>query len=281
LEVCLSSNSGNVIVADLHNDLFPGMLADPTSYVRISSTKNLHAFELMQQGIGAIAMRTGQQAAAGRAMLYSPQYASDGIYRTSLSIINLDSFGGNVRFRLLSDDGAQIGATRVLPIKAKGKLYIQDTDFFLTADPVYGYVEITSDGIKLLGSVLFGDVNRQVFSSALPLVSDLQESAVFSHIASDDLHFTGIAIVNPSLTTATIKLELYAIDGSLIDSMPGVIPAGQRKCRLLTEFFPWLAGRSQTSGYMRLVSDVPVASFALFGTHRLSVLSAIPAQSVP
>ena len=59
------------------------------------------------------------------------------------------------------------------------------------------------------------------------------------------------------------------------------IPSHQRSSKLLTEIFPALVGQNQTSGYIRLTVDQPVASFALFGTNNLSALSAVPAQEIP
>jgi hypothetical protein len=56
--------------------------------------------------------------------------------------------------------------------------------------------------------------------------------------------------------------------------------ARQSKSRLLTEYFPSLAGQDRTSGYVRVISDLPIASFALFGTRSLSALAAIPPQVI-
>jgi hypothetical protein len=104
---------------------------------------------------------------------------------------------------------------------------------------------------------------------------------VFSHVASDDVYFTGIAVLNPNSASATVKLEVYAADGSLVDSASETIPAGRRQGRLLTEFIASMAGKSQSGGYIQLTADIPVAAFCLFGTHSLSVLSAIPGQDAP
>ncbi len=269
------------MAADLFGDLFIGAAPDPTNYVRAYSNPAVHAFELMLQGTDSIAVLSGQQAGAGSTVLFSPQYVADGTYRTSLSIVNLDSKTGSIRLRLRGDDGSQIGTDRTATLQPNGKLYIEDQEFFQASQTSGGYVEIASDGIKLAGSVLFGDINRRAFFSALPLVSGLQTSAVFSHIASDDFYFTGIAVVNPNVTEASVELQVYSAAGNLIDSTRIRIPAGQRRCRLLTEFLPSMAGKAQLNGYMRLNADIPVASFCLFGTHDLSVLSAIPGQAAP
>jgi hypothetical protein len=45
--------------------------------------------------------------------------------------------------------------------------------------------------------------------------------------------------------------------------------------RLLTEYFPTLAGKNQSSGYVRVISNKPVTAYSTVGTKDLSVLSAV------
>ena len=164
-----------------------------------------------------------------------------------------------------------------------GKVYIADQMFFTGADenPIQGYVQITSDGVRLTGSVVFGDRNKEAFATALPLVTEPESIMIFSHIASDATYFTGLAILNPDDSQVTATIDLYRSDGTLEASTVEVIPAKRRISRLVTEYFPELIGVDRSSGYIRVTADGGVASFALFGTHDLSVLSAIPAQRAP
>ncbi len=104
---------------------------------------------------------------------------------------------------------------------------------------------------------------------------------LFSHVASNDLYFTGLALVNTNNTEAAARIELYAASGALVSSTTQSLPARQRKSRLLTEYFPGIIGQDWSSGYIRVTTDKPVAAFSLFGTNNLSVLSAIPPQNVP
>ena len=97
-------------------------------------------------------------------------------------------------------------------------------------------------------------------------------------MASNDTYFTGIAIVNPNLLNANVTIDVFAADGQLIDRKFEVVPPMQKSSRLLTEYLPLLTGMDLSSGYIRVSSDWPVASFSLFGKNDLSVLSAIPAQ---
>jgi hypothetical protein len=87
-------------------------------------------------------------------------------------------------------------------------------------------------------------------------------------------------MLNPSDTDAAARIELFDWDGRKYVSSNETIPARRRKSPLLTEFFPHLKGQDISSGYIRVTSDRGLASFALFGTQSLTVLSAVPAITV-
>jgi hypothetical protein len=271
--------SNGALEAEIFSDLFADVAPDATDYVRVRSSEGVQSFHVMRQKSGDIATLEGQDITTGATTLYSPQYVVGGPYRTSLSIINLDSRAGTVTLRFVREDGVQMGAARTVAIPANGKIFIDDPGFFQSLDPnveTAGYVEMVSNGVRLMGSTVFGDRNRQSFSSALALISKLQTSVLFSHVASNDLFFTGLAILNPNETDTTVTIELYTEEGLLTQRRSVTIGAGKRQARLLTQYFTMLQGQNRTSGYIRLTSLAPIASFALFGTGDLSVLSAIP-----
>ena len=265
-------------------DLFPGTAAEESDYILATSDQPVVPFQLLGKTGTFIHGLNGQDATATSTTLYSPQYVVGGsTWRSTLTVVNLDSTSGNVTFQFIGDDGTQIGVVRTLPIPASGKLYITDQTFFL--DPgdllTQGYVKITSDGPSLSGSVVFGDQQQSQFSAALPLVSTLLDDIIFGQVASNLLYFTGAAILNPGTSATTATIDVFDKDGALVVSTMRVIPAGQRTSMLLTQFFPELLELDITSGYIRITVDQKVASFALFGTNNLSVLSAVPPQVVP
>jgi hypothetical protein len=269
------------VVADLYTDLFDGIQPNQTDYVLVRSTQGLQSFELLKPNSGDMASLGGQDLAAGGTALYSPQYAVGGSYRTSLSVINLDSRPGTVTLQLFGENGVQIGASRVVVLNALGKIRIDDPNFFATLDSetvTTGYVQIQSDGVRLAGSTVFANRDGQSFSSALPLIYNLKTSLTFSQVASNDLYFTGIAVLNPNLNDASVTIELFSEDGHRIGQKVELVPGAQKVAKLVTEYFPSLVGQNRTSGYIRLTSSKPIASFALFGTNNLTVLSAIPGQ---
>lgn len=271
------------LTADLFNDLFVGILPNTSDYVRVKSSIGVQSLQVMRQKTGDVSTLAGQDISASDSTLYSPQYAWGGPWRTSLSIINLDSTAGSVVLRFFGEDGLQIGQSQYLPISANGKVFIDDPSFFTTTDPkavTAGYIEIVANGIRVAGSTVFGDINRQTSCSAMALVSTLQTNLLFSHVASNDMYFTGIAILNPNSSDAVVTLELYASDGTRLKTKNVQIGAKQRISRGLEEYFTLLAGKAQTSGYVRLKSYLPIAAFALFGTKDYTTLSAIPPLAI-
>ncbi len=59
------------------------------------------------------------------------------------------------------------------------------------------------------------------------------------------------------------------------------IGAKGRVSKLVKQYFEGLVGQDIASGYIKVTVDNGVASFALFGTNDLSVLSANPAAGSP
>jgi hypothetical protein len=270
--------------ADLFSDLFSGTMPNASDYVQVKSSEGVQSFEFMRQNAGDAAALTGQDITTGSTILYSPQYAVGGYVRTTLSVINLDSIPAMVTFRFMNENGVQLGVTRSEPILPKGKLNIEDQAFFLTPDAqsvTAGYVEIRSSGARLTGSTIFGDIKRRSFITALALVSNLQTSLLFSQIASNDFYYTGLAFLNPNPIDTRIAIKVYDRDGSLIGSNNELLGAGQRISRTITQYVAGLVWRDQTSGYVIVTSEQPIASYALFGTNNLSIMSAIPPLAIP
>ncbi len=265
-------------------DLFEDSTPISSDYIVATSDQPVVPFELLGKTGVFVHGLNGQDATASGTTLYSPQYVVGGsTWRSVLSVVNLDSSSGNITFQFIGDDGTQIGAVRTLPIAANGKIYITDQTFFLDAGEVLtqGYVKVTSDGPSLAGSVVFGDQGLGQFSAALPLVSQLLDSMIFGQVASDVVYFTGAAILNPNEVAVTATIDVFDKEGDLVVTLTRVIAAGRRMSLLLTEYFPELEDRTISSGYIRITVDQGVASFALFGTNNLSVLSAVPPQVVP
>ncbi len=246
--------SNSAVVEKVVN-LFPQASIRASDYIRIVSDRGIVAFEYFGKTARYVAGLNGQDADGGSTTLYSPQYVAGGPdWWTGLAVVNLEAKPGRVTMRLIGDDGLQIGSTRSLDIQARGKLRITDQSFFVDAGQTVrqGYLQIQSDGIRLAGSVVFGDPARNQFASALPLESNLKRDVVFSQLASDDTYFTGVAILNPGDAMATVTIDIYDKDGTLVTTKVEKIDAGRRKSAVLTQYFPQLLGDKRSSGYIRV-----------------------------
>ncbi len=213
------------ITADLFADLFPGYTPDGHEYVLVTSNGTVLPFELLGKHSQFIDGLNGIDTTGGASTLYCPQYAVGGRWHTSLSVVNLDATAGTVSLRFFSEDG--VLSKENVPISAHGKIRIDDPEFFKPAgvswgiDLKQGYVQIVSSGIRLAGSVVFGDPAHSTFSAALPLVSGLQRTSVFSQVASNNQYFTGLAILNPLNIEAVVTVDIFQADGTRILSNPG------------------------------------------------------------
>jgi len=109
----------------------------------------------------------------------------------------------------------------------------------------------------------------------LPLISVLQNEAIFSQVASNDTYYTGIALVNPDDVEARVALSVHDSMGQQIAGPAVTLEPKSSKAFVLSSLVPELAGRQLISGYVRMTADRPIACFALYGTHDFQALSAI------
>jgi hypothetical protein len=259
-------------------DLFSG--AGAGDYVRAVSDRAVVPLEYMGEKPKYIYALNGQDVVEASTVLYGPQYVTiTGQWRTTLSVVNVDSADGTVTMRLINDEGVQIGATKVMAISAKGKLLVTDQEFF---GPVgmSGYVEVRSNGPRLVGDIVFGDPDQETMASSLPLEAGTRKGMVFGHVVQNDTWWSGIALLNAGGTDAVVGIELYDNTGKLIRSKQELLKAGRREIGVLWQYFEELQDTTY-QGYMKVSSDQGLAGFALFGTSGQSLMSAVPAQPVP
>ena len=274
--------SANGSLTETFAGIFPDTVPLRSQYVNVTSDTGVMPLEFLRSTSGDTECLSGLDTSKGGYHLYAPQYAVGGPWRSSVSLINLEPISGTVVLRFLGNDGQQIGVTRTEPIAPNGKIYIDALDYFGNFDGMQtGYLEIVSLNARLTGSLAFGSRDGNSFAASLPLVTELANSVVFSHIASNSDYYTGLAILNPNAQPSDVTINVYTAEGAWEFTTKESIPANGRLCKLLTEIFPLLARMSRTSGYIKVTSDSGIAAFALFGTQNLSSLAALPAQNMP
>lgn len=172
---------------------------------------------------------------------------------------------------------------------AKSQLSSPGWELFGLANPLttsqvfVGTLSVASDQ-GVIGAMTFGDPVAGTYLAALPLMSTsaAKREIFFGHVAvgriGDVDYFTGLALVNTStIATANIQLELYDKEGKLVagTQTPYALGPNSRTAQLVQQLIPEFKG-SQSGGFIRLVSDVEVYAYMLFGDTSYNFLSAVP-----
>jgi hypothetical protein len=264
-------------------ELFAGVAAPRDSYLRITSDQPLYGYEFLESNAQWISVLTRPPAGPGTKTLYAAQYVYGGPWTSEISVINADIIQDTLTLRWMADDGNQIGGTCTAALPGFGKVQLTNPSCFaVTPQQIQqGYVEIKAGQSGIMGSIVLRDLEGSRPATSLPLLSELRTSYIIPHVASDETYFTGIAILNPGDSYATVTTQVLDSSGGVVATLSEHLPSQNRKSRVLTEMFPGLIGRKLLSGYIRITSDQPLAVFALFGTNDLATLLALPAQPAP
>jgi hypothetical protein len=270
---------GKAALSEAVASLFPGIALEAAYYVRVSSDLAVAALQTVgrpgQDPAGLLPLTADD----GAQRVYAPHYTAGGANRTTLAITNFDDSDATLTMRLVGDDGAQIGPTRVLDINGNGKLFIDDQGFFGGApgNPVEGYVIIQSNGPRISGNVMLGDATGTSLT-ALPLTARIESSLFFGHVASSESFAMNLGLVNPGDAPATVTVELDREDGTLESSATVTVPAHQRLNQALTAYFPGLEGQTRSTGYLRVTSETGITGFVTIRTGDQKAMFALLSQ---
>jgi len=198
-------------------------------------------------------------------------------YSTVVSITNLSPFTQTLTIRYSSD-------TAITPmivqrdVPGSGTLRERlDTLFGFTTGFQNGWIRVTSEQ-PVAGIAIYAEsVNRGV--AVTPALSRPTSELLLGHIADLNPWWTGIALLNPGVTDASVEIFAIRPDGGLIGRTLIIIPPGAKVARLLSE---WVSGtqpplRTSDGGFVYVRSSVPLYGLQLFFRRDLRVLSNVPA----
>jgi hypothetical protein len=111
---------------------------------------------------------------------------------------------------------------------------------------------------------LLGTIDIELDTTLVTLAATpAQTEIVFPHVAELGGFFTGIALAaGPSGATVTIEVFTVSGDSSGRDTVD--VPANGQLARLIRELVP--GHSAQNGGYIRLQSDQPIWTWAVYGT---------------
>jgi hypothetical protein len=265
-------------------NLLPSLGYAGAGRIDITSTKSLAVFATTGREPVTAGRITGYNALSfqdGAQVLYAPQYVVGGGYQSRFDLVNLeDSTSVKVTLRWLSDSGSLLGYPLTITLPPLATMHLEGSQAFGLApngSPLEGYLEVRSDLGNIAGVVSFSDTTGQLFAASLHAVPATQSRVLYAQLADDGVYFTGVAILNPGLVAANVRLSAYSKGGVQLGKTDLVLPPGARNSTLLSEAIAGLPDVSE--GYFTIESNTVVASFAVFGTRDLRVLAAIPPRS--
>ena len=190
---------------------------------------------------------------------------------TGFTLINPDTEPATVQVLLFTDSGETAGACHVvIPPHAKFKGLLEDLcpgsaglaswGVLLADKPIQGMELYGTDAGGICGYALTG---IQYTRATLPL------------LATDNEHWTGLAIANPGMDAASVTLQLLTSQGDIREQHVMTLGAGTRTAVLLSDLFPGID--IQPDDHVRLSSDRGILALEVAGDLTNSTLLAIPA----
>ncbi|PYS03244.1 MAG: hypothetical protein DMG12_12665, partial [Acidobacteria bacterium] len=244
------------------------------SLVGFETYRNRSDIALIRAFPEAARLRTG----------YLAHLASGGGYSTTLTLVNDGGYSQAVRITAQLEGGSQpygpklASVERIIP--PNGRLYEPVKQIFgLVGNSLTtGYIRYETQGPGVFGYLDYGTTDGVVLS-AVEAQSEGYSDIFFSHLAEGFAYYTGIALLNSNTQPATVTLDMFDRTGGRTGSRVFTLKAGERKARLLSEFFESVV--DQLGGYIRITSNRPIFGFELIGSRTTSgFLADVSAQGV-
>jgi hypothetical protein len=205
-------------------------------------------------------------------------------YMTIIGVSNATATSQTVTLTFFPSDGSlPISIQRILA--GNGALRMRASSLFQFSSALQsGWVRVSAP-LGIAGFASNADLQQGGVSATAGL-SRPQASFIFGHIADLAPWWTGVALVNPGQSSATVEIFAIAQDGTLIGGADNsatarfVIPPGGRVSQLLKEFIPQTQSRSVDGGFVFVRSNVPLYGLGLFFTRDLRILSIVPGLDV-
>lgn len=205
-----------------------------------------------------------------------PHVEWNGTFKTLLLFVNPSADPRDLVLRLRSMSGASVAPDVSVNIPGFGTAArAVESVFGITAGAPAGagWVEVEGIGGPTLVTALA--VNPQSGATAAsPLLASTAGTWSMPFFVENAGYWTGLAILNPSDSAASLVLSAYDRDGSPIASVPLTLGGRQGQTRLVSEWIPSLP--AETTGSIVISSAGSISLLAYFGTDDGASMAAIP-----
>jgi hypothetical protein len=259
-------------------------------YLRVTSDVPVQGFELVA-GAADFSSAAGQRATPVRT-LWIPHFVLGATGEdTELRLINPGSQAAQASLRVYDDQAVLLG-TQSLSIAAHGMSVVTLSGIlglnavpsgqpFLTGHIVVDVTSPADGSANLLGTATFTGTYAQA-KSTLPMWRAPSSDTLYLHVAQSPSQnvFTGLAVMNPNATAATVTVRAWDKDGRPTAEKTMLVEAGHRVVDLLNQSRLFGGTFDQVGGHLELTSDQPVVSFMVFGDGGGQFLAAVEGQSI-
>ncbi|HEY3129262.1 MAG TPA: hypothetical protein VGL91_07375 [Acidobacteriota bacterium] len=254
------------------------------AYLSASSDVALAGFEFVKSANGDLLGLNARNAAEQLTTLYFPQMAVLGPWKTELGLINYAAQPTILTISAYKPDGTLYGSPNLKnnPVARSlesGRSLLEDVESlfgFSGSDALDGWIKVESTAAAINGYVTYG-IPSAGSVAAVASAATGRGKALFSHIATIQDYYTGVAVLNSGSLAANIRIMALRPDGQVLGSFDTVLAPRQRVSKLIDQFIP--AAADQSGGIIWVSSDVPVYLTSLFGS--TSILANIPPQAAP
>ncbi|GAB4251164.1 MAG: hypothetical protein Kow00109_26940 [Acidobacteriota bacterium] len=253
-------------------------------YVKVQADSPVMGYEAVASQ-GALAAAAAQQAAEVT-RLVSPHVFADGRGGDSqVYLLSTSDRPVGARLRIRDDEGYLLAEADVT--LEPNRLAAVSTEALLRGAGwsgmagVSGSLEVElAEAAPIVAGVLHESAGRKA-AAYVPLEAAGLRETIFPHVAvAPGTIFTGLAVANPNDAPASVTVQVYDETGQLVAERPFVLAPGARRVGLLSDPAFFGPEFQRLSGHIRVLSDVPTVTNALFGDFRGEYLSTIQGQGV-
>jgi deoxycytidylate deaminase len=218
---------------------------------------------------------------SGVTRVFSPQFETGSGFKTILNVINGNSQVASITIGLHNSDGSPITAPVSFTLQPGGQLK-DDLVAIFRYDPAVrqagGWLEVNSTVDQVVGTISFTNTS-DTFLAGFELQGVPLSDFIFPLVSQNESYMTGLALLNPDNSAATVRVELWTPDGTLSGSRTLTLAGGTRTSQYLNQIIQGLG--SVASANVRIHSDKPIFGFATLNDPAVHFLSAIPPVPFP
>ena len=259
---------------------------EPSAYILAVSSTRIAGFEFVRSPANDLIGLNAQTALQTLNRIHFPQLAVLGGFKMDLGVVNYSLQSAELTITAHQPDGTPYAAPHlqtnpVLRRLEAGSALREDVESlfgFSGSQTLDGWIGIQSSVSAIDGYVNYG-LPATGAEAAVAALTRPHRAAVFTQLATQAPLFTGLALLNASSMSASVRIVVSNPAGGVLGTRDLVLQPGRRIARQVPELVPEAADRA--GGVVWISSNVPLYLTSLYGDLQTRVLANVPPQLAP